>query len=228
MSMRFADYQKRADYNAHGLSGNAMFMLHPMGPNYIYLLLDTSDYIIGRQTNYYSKTCSVQYVVDITGTSKFWTSFFSERSDDLYSDDYYAPLNGPMTTMGIKQCFGDHFYALYKNEDSFAGEDDLSYLTVLAEIGLNDMPAIFFDLSLSVSASETKYREAWEFFPMTKREDKLIRARLGITKKITPALSVALDCSYENNRCNLDVEETRQGYASYIQNSVKASLGLKI
>jgi len=227
-NINFNDYQKRSDFNTHGQSADLTLMCHPLGPNYLYLVLDTSAYAIGEQTNYSRKASSVQYIFDITASSRFWTTLFLDRADETYSDPTYKPLAGPSTTLGIKQNLADWLYLLAKSVDYKAEEEDFSYKETSGTIGVAGVAAPWFRISGAVSAGETKYKEPWSVLPVKKREDAYVSGFLALSRDIAANLSLEIEYSYMNNRCNLKVEETRQGYASYNQSALKAMLAFKI
>lgn len=224
----FSDYQKRPKYNTHGQSADITLMYRPLWFNYFYLMLGSSGYTIGDQTDSSKKTSSIQYIFDITASSRFWTTLFLDRADESYTDPTYKPLGGPSTTIGIKQNISEHLYLLAKSADHMAGEDDLSYGETSGTIGIDGIAAPWFGISGAVSVGETKYKEPWFFPPFKKREDRFVSGFLSLSREIAANLTLEIEYTYMNNRCNLKVEETRQGYASYNQSALRALLAFKI
>lgn len=227
-TLDFATYRNMPQYNTGGSNGELSLMYNPFGLNYLYLILNSSTYDIGKETNYFDKSTSLQYIFDVSGRSYYWTTIYVNRGDASYSSSSYEALSNGTVGVGIKQNVTDWLYLLFESTLLKARADDLSFSQNKGELGIDLINPALADISLYVSYNEKNYLEASDVYTETRRKDAEVASGVSVEKEVFPKTFLRVNYGYTNNRCNLDVDEARLGYASFIQQYLGATMTFKI
>jgi hypothetical protein len=223
-----AQYGKNTKYNMSGTSGDISMNTKLVEGAYFSLTWGTGAYDMNS-----SSYCKVNYmdsrVMFSQNNGASWTTIYLNGSNNSYGTVSYEGLDGPVSTVGIRQDLNPLMYVLYEKKASITRISDYSNRSDEIEVGATSPAPFSCKLSVSARLINKLYLDDDPLSPTGDvRHDTSNTFNLLLSRELISNLILGVKYTSLISNSNLDKLESTLGYGSYSDHVISLSLSYKI